>query len=90
MDFNTEIGVFLTYACGLLMICFFGKLLLWPVKWILKIVVNSILGLCILICLNAITEIWGVVIPVNFITAAITGMFGVPGVICMEIYYILM
>jgi hypothetical protein len=31
-----------------------------------------------------------VVIPVNFITAAITGMFGVPGVICMEIYYILM
>ena len=90
MDFNTEIGVFLAYACGLLMICFFGKLLLWPVKWSLKVVANSILGLCILICLNAITGIWGVMIPVNLITAVVTGMLGIPGVICLEIYYILM
>jgi pro-sigmaK processing inhibitor BofA len=55
-----------------------------------KALANSVLGLCLIICINAITGIWGVVIPVNFVTAAVTGMFGIPGVICMEIYYILM
>ena len=90
MDFGTEVGVFMAYACGVLLICFFGKLLLCPVKWILKIVANSILGLCTLVCINAITGIWEAAIPVNFVTASIAGMFGIPGVICMEIYYILM
>lgn len=90
MEFSTEMGIFLAYACGLLLICFFGKLLLWPVKWILKLVGNSLIGGCILVCVNAVAGIWGFVIPINFITAAIAGLFGIPGIVGLSVYFIML
>lgn len=89
MDFSTEAGVFLVYACGILLICFFGKLLMLPLKVIGKVVANSFLGVIVLFCINAVLEIWGMGIPVNVVTAAVTGLLGVPGVICLVLFFLI-
>ncbi|MGN0704052.1 MAG: pro-sigmaK processing inhibitor BofA family protein [Lentihominibacter sp.] len=87
MDFGMEAGIFLAYACGLLVVCFFGKILLIPLKVIGKILLNSLLGGIILLIMNAILENFGIILPINAITAAVTGMLGVPGIIGIIIYF---
>lgn len=88
MDFGMEAGIFLAYACGLLAICFFGKLLLIPVKYLLKALVNSLLGGVILVVLNIILGKFGIILPINGITAAVTGLLGIPGMVGILIYFI--
>jgi len=90
MDFSTEAGVFLVYACGILLVCFFGKMLMMPLKLIGKLIVNSFLGGFVLFCINAVLEIWGISIPINLVTAAVTGVLGVPGVVSMFLFFYIM
>lgn len=86
MDFGTEAGIFLAYACGLLIICFFGKLLLAPVKVLVKLIANSILGGIVLIILNSILSNFGIILSINGITAAVAGLLGIPGTVGIIVY----
>ncbi|MDO4487024.1 MAG: pro-sigmaK processing inhibitor BofA family protein [Bacillota bacterium] len=87
MDFGTETGIFLAYACGLLLICFFGKLLLLPLKLIGKLILNSLIGGAVLMVLNGILGGIGIILPINAITAAVTGLLGIPGIIGIITYF---
>lgn len=89
MGFGMEAGIFLAYACGILAICFFGKILLMPLKIIGKLLLNSLLGGIILLVLNAILENFGIILPINAITAAAAGLLGIPGIIGIIIYFAL-
>lgn len=89
MDFRMEAGIFLAYACGILFVFFFGKLLLMPLKLIGKLLLNSLLGGIILLTLDAILENFGIFLPINAITAAAAGVLGIPGIIGIIIYFIL-
>lgn len=87
MGFGMEAGIFLAYACGILAICFFGKILLMPLKIIGKLLLNSLLGGIILLVLNAVLENFGIILPINAITAAVAGLLGIPGIIGIIIYF---
>ena len=56
------------------------KLLFSQVKLIWKIAVNSISGFICLWLLNLGAGITGLVIPVNGVTVALAGFFGLPGI----------
>ena len=90
MDFGMEAGIFLAYACGLLAVCFFGKILLIPLKVIGKILLNSLLGGIFLLIMNAVLGNFGIILPINAITAAVTGLLGVPGIIGIITYFVIL
>lgn len=78
-----EMSVFLTFGGALILIFLLGKALLFPIKVLLRIFVNSILGAVLLLVLNAIGVNLGMVIPVNPVTALVAGILGIPGVIML-------
>ena len=87
MDFGLEAGIFLAYAAGLFLIYIFGRLLIVPVKMLLKLMASSVAGGVILLLINAAGGIIGIMIPVNIVTTAVTGVLGVPGVLALLIYF---
>ena len=78
---NQSIIVFLT-CIGLIFI--FGKILIVPIKKIVKLIVNSILGGVLLIFINYIGGIFfNFSIGVNIWTSVIVGILGIPGAILL-------
>lgn len=89
MDFGMEVGIFLAYAVGLMAVYFLGRLLIVPIKTLLKLVLNSIIGGVILMVINFFGGSLGIFLPVNFLTAVIAGLLGIPGVLGMALYFYL-
>lgn len=60
-----------------------GMLLVLPIKLIIRLVVNGIIGAVALIIFNMLGNYIGITIGVNPITALIAGFLGIPGVLLM-------
>lgn len=87
MDIGTEAGIFLAYTTGMLLIYFFGRMMLAPLKKILKLMINSIIGGLILMLINILGAGFGIAIPINMITALIAGLLGLPGIVMTTLYF---
>lgn len=88
MTMRMEIAIFLTYAAGMLLIYLCGRFLMVPLKWILKLLVNSFLGGVVLLIINGLGGNFGLFIPINPLTAVIAGILGLPGVIVMCLFFL--
>jgi len=62
-----------------------GKAFIVPIKWILKIVLNSILGGVLIWIINLIGATWGFHIGLNLYTSILVGVLGIPGAIFLII-----
>ncbi len=87
MDFGMEAGIFLAYTAGIMMIYLFGRLLIVPVKFLLKLIASSVVGGLVLLLINVAGGGLGIALPVNIITALIAGVLGVPGVLGLLVYF---
>lgn len=58
-----------------------AKLLAWPVKKIIKLALNIVVGIVMIVLVNTFGSTIGITIPFNIVTALIAGILGVPGVI---------
>lgn len=87
MEFGAEASIFLAYALGILAVYFFGKVFLFPLKILLKLLIGSLLGGLALLIINVVGSGMGIMVPLNLITAGIAGVLGLPGVICLVIYF---
>jgi len=67
-----------------------AKILSWPFKIIFKLIINIILGALLIILVNTFGAGFGLHIPFNTITALISGILGIPGVILLIILQYLM
>ena len=76
----TQYGTLFAYIIGAILLLLMGRLLLAPLKLILKLLYNAILGGVVLLAINFIGEFFGFHIAFNYVTAFITGFLGVPGV----------
>ena len=56
------------------------RLLLLPLKFILKLIIHSGCGFACLWLLNTVSGFTGVNLPINGATVWIAGIFGVPGI----------
>ncbi|MCR4430466.1 MAG: pro-sigmaK processing inhibitor BofA family protein [Tepidanaerobacteraceae bacterium] len=79
IDYSTAIA----YAFGLILIYIVGRVLLAPLRIVLKLVYNALIGGIILVILNFFGSHFGLSIAVNPITALIVGFLGVPGIIIL-------
>jgi len=82
-----NIVIFLACICFLFII---GKIFIVPIKWIIKLIFNSILGAILIFAINLIGGIWGFHIGLNFITSIIVGILGIPGAICLIVITLLL
>lgn len=58
----------------------FIKLLTTPMRWLIKLLVNAGCGFVALFLLNMLSGFTGIVFELNFISSAIVGVLGLPGV----------
>lgn len=82
-DMGTELSVFLTFGGALILIFLLGKALLVPLKVLLRLLVNSILGGALIIIINYIGAHFGIMIPINAVNAVTVGVLGIPGVVML-------
>lgn len=87
MSFGLEAGIFLAYAAGLFLIYVLGRFLIIPLKWAGRLILSSAVGGAALLAVNLIGGPWGIFIPLNLLTAAITGLLGVPGALCLLLFF---
>ncbi|MBR0597601.1 pro-sigmaK processing inhibitor BofA family protein [Clostridiales bacterium BAD-6] len=80
---STELGILLAYAIGIFALYVIGYMFLVPIKIMLRLVANSILGGIFIIVVNWIGTTWDVHIPLNVFTAVIVGILGLPGAILL-------
>ncbi len=81
IDFNS-IAAF-TFAAFLLYII--ARLLLVPVKLIIRLIGSALVGGVLLIIFNLLGSLWGIKIGINIITALVVGFLGIPGLVMIII-----
>ena len=86
MDFN----IIITFLACIIFLFIFGKIFIWPLKNILKLIFNSILGGIFIYIINIIGMNFGFHIGLNLITAIIVGLLGVPGAMLLIILKIIL
>ena len=69
----------LTYLACICFLFIFGKIFIVPIKKVLKLVINSILGGITIFLINLIGGIWGFHIGLNLFTSILVGFLGIPG-----------
>lgn len=84
MDLNM-----LTYLACICFIFIFGRIFIVPIKKILKLVFNSILGGITIFIINLIGSAFNFHIGLNILTSIIIGLLGVPGAVCLIIVKLL-
>lgn len=82
---GAQLGIFMTYAGAVILIFLIGKIFLWPLKIVLKLILNSLAGGLVILLLNAIGAGFGLMIPLNFLNAVIVGILGLPGAVLLLI-----
>lgn len=56
------------------------RILAWPLKVVIKLLINIAIGILLLFLFNAFgLAILGFIIPINIITALVVGLLGIPG-----------
>ena len=56
------------------------RLLALPIRWSVKIFVNSACGFACLWLLNSVSGFTGIYYPINNVTAIVAGFLGLPGI----------
>ncbi len=81
MDFTMILPILIGVAILFIVL----KLLALPMKIIIKLVINGLVGGLIIFVINLIGANFGFMIDLNWITALIVGFLGVPGVVIVTI-----
>lgn len=86
MDFNNIIA----YMACIFFLFIFGKIFIVPIKIILKLVINSILGGLIIFLINLVGGYFNFHIGLNLITSIFIGILGIPGAIVIVVIKLLL
>ncbi len=79
----------LAYLTCICLIFIFGRIFIVPIKKILKLIINSVLGGIVIFLINIIGANFGFHIGLNLVTSILIGILGIPGVVCLIIVKLL-
>lgn len=79
----------ITYLACICFLFLFGRIFIIPIKKILKLVINSILGGATIFLINLIGSAFEFHIGLNIFTSILVGLLGLPGAICLIIIKLL-
>lgn len=81
-----DITTIATYAAGIVILFIVAKLFLMPIRFIIKLIWNALIGGALLWLVNLIGGLVGFTIAINWLSALIVGLLGVPGVILLILW----
>lgn len=79
----------ITYLACICFIFIFGRIFIVPIKKILKLVLNSVLGGLTIFIINLIGAGFNFHIGLNVFTSILVGLLGLPGAVCLIIVKLL-
>ncbi len=82
MDNTNTIIIFLSCIVAIIIL---GKVFIWPLKSIIKLIINSILGGVLIAIINYFGTSFNFHIGLNILTALFVGILGIPGAILLSI-----
>lgn len=80
----------LTYLACICFLFIFGRIFIIPIRKVLKLLINSILGGVAIFLINLIGGYWEVHIGLNIFTSILVGILGVPGAIVLVVVKLLL
>ena len=83
-----EINI-ITYLACICFIFIFGKIFIVPIKKILKLVLNSVLGGVVIYIINVCGATFGFHLGLNIFTSIVVGLLGIPGTVALIIVKLL-
>ena len=84
-----EINTIIIYLACLIVLFIIGKIFYLPLKHIIKLLLNSILGGFLIYIVNLVGGSFGFHVGLNFGTAIFAGLLGVPGVVALVLVRLL-
>lgn len=81
--------LFFAVAFIFLLVLITGRILVKPLRFLMKLVFNSLVGLILLAVFNFIGGFVDFTIPVNLVTVLVAGFLGLPGLILLIVLQIL-
>lgn len=78
---NMSPGLILVYITGMLLLYLLCRVFIRPLKWLLRLILSCILGCAAMSAVNFIFARYGVIFEINLLTAMMSGVLGVPGMI---------
>ena len=85
----TDIGIILAYSAGIMLVFMVSWIFVKPLKFLGRLVLNSLLGALFLIIFNYFGQYTGIYIGVNVVSALLLGILGIPGFIAILIVKLL-
>ena len=73
----------MAYIIGLLALYIVGMLLVIPIRLLIKLLINGLIGGLVLFLFNLIGGFFGLSLAISPLNAVIVGVLGVPGVILL-------
>lgn len=73
----------ITYLACICFIFIFGRIFIVPIKKILKLAINSILGGITIYIINIVGATFGFHLGLNIFTSILIGLLGLPGVVVL-------
>lgn len=83
-------GNIFAYLLGLILLYIVGMILVIPIRIVMKLLVNGIIGGIVLFIFNLIGGIFGASLVINPLNAIIVGFLGVPGVVLLLIFQLIL
>ena len=80
-----ESNILLTYLACICFIFLFGKILVKPMKFVLKLVLNSVIGGLIIFLINLVGASFYFHIGLNIVTSVVVGILGIPGAVLLVV-----
>ncbi len=78
-------NMLLIYVACIIGIFIIGKIFIVPIKVIIKLIINSLLGVVLLYVINIIGTMCGLHIGINVVTALVVGILGIPGAVLLAV-----
>ncbi|HHU75399.1 MAG TPA: pro-sigmaK processing inhibitor BofA [Firmicutes bacterium] len=85
MAAGVDLNLVIAFVFGLFLLYLLVRVLYLPLRIFLKLLGNALVGGILLAIFNAIGSLWGLTIGINILTAFVTGILGIPGIILLLI-----
>lgn len=81
--------LFFAVAFVLFLLLVSARILVKPLRLLVKILVNSLIGLLLLVAFNFVGGLMDFTIPINIVTILLAGFLGIPGLILLIVVQML-
>lgn len=88
MGIDTNIAIAALFLIVIIFIV--AQIIMKPIKLLWKLIINSAIGLVLLMLVNYGAAYFGFALPINLITVLVAGFLGIPGILLLVCFQLLL